>query len=433
MGAFEDFVNANLGIRKPLIFDFAPPTGAGKSLKAAGIRGAHFLDLNTNFLYEKTGENNNVDWVKIAQLGDPRGGGGGAGVDTNIQFISGDQSAGSEHLIYNYESNQLSGASGHFDYFTADDAVFSNDVHVSGDLHISGKTYVNEILDYTVTGTISGHTGIYHYLKSDYITGNTGHFFDEVIVGDAGDDDGIILDGGNIIAGGNFEMSGDLVVSGRNVIEGLDEVSGFAKSGIDGLQGGLGEVSGFAESGISGLRDGLSGVSGFAESGISGLNDNLISVSGESLANFVALGDDIDILEDDLLIVSGESLANTIALSDDITIVSDDVVTVSGLSTANFVALSDDVSLINSSLPFLFSLEIPQNISSSGIKFLDLGNNVNYIIPPQVHGNMTSTGSVAYIYDYYIHDITTTGFHIDFSDVISESGHSIDLAIFKKG
>ena len=430
MGAFEDFVNANLGIRKPLIFDFAPPTGAGKSLKAAGIRGAHFLDLNTNFLYEKTGENNNVDWVKIAKLGDSRGEPGGT--DTNIQFVSGDKLAGSEHLIYNYENNQLSGTSGHFDYFTADDAVFSNDVHVSGDLHISGKTYVNEILDYTVTGTISGHSGIYHYLQSDYITGNTGHFLDEVIVGEAGEDDGIILDGGNIIAGGNFEMSGDLVVSGRNVIEGLDEVSGFAKSGIDRLQGGLGEVSGFAESGISGLRDGLSGVSGFAESGISGLNDNLISVSGESLANFVALGDDIDILEDDLLIVSGESLANTIALSDDITIVSDDVVTVSGLSTANFVALSDDVSLINSSLPFLFSLEIPQNISSSGIKFLDLGNNVNYIIPPQVHGNMTSTGSVAYIYDYYIHDITTTGFHIDFSDVISESGHSIDLAIFKK-
>ena len=412
MGAFEDFVNANLGIRKPLIFDFAPPTGAGKSLKAAGIRGAHFLDLSTNFLYEKTGENNNVDWVKIAKLGDSRGEPGGT--DTNIQFVSGDKLAGSEYLIYNYDNNQLSGTSGHFDYFTANDAVFSNDVHVSGDLHISGKTYVNEILDYTVTGTISGHSGIYHYLQSDYITGNTGHFFDEVIVGEAGEDDGIILDGGNIIAGGNFEMSGDLVVSGRNVIAGLDTVSGFA------------------ESGISGLRDGLSGVSGFAESGISGLNDNLISVSGESLANFVALGDDIDILEDDLLIVSGESLANTIALSDDITIVSDDVVTVSGLSTANFVALSDDVSLINSSLPFLFSLEIPQNISSSGIKFLDLGNGTNYIIPPQVHANMTSTGSVSYIYDYYIHDITTTGFHIDFSDVISESGHSIDLAIFKK-
>lgn len=430
MGAFEDFVNANLGIRKPLIFDFAPPTGAGKSLKAAGIRGAHFLDLNTNFLYEKTGENNNIDWVKIAKLGDSRGEPGGA--DTNVQFVSGDKLAGSEYLVYNYETNQLSGASGHFDNLSVQDGFVSNDLHVSGDLHISGKTYVNEILDYTITGSISGYSGFYHHLYSDFITGNTGHYKDEIIIGEGGAEDGVIIDGGSIIAGGNFEMSGDLVVSGRNVIQGIDEVSGFAKSGIDRLQGGLGEVSGFAESGISGLRDGLSGVSGFAESGISGLNENLLFVSGESLANFVALGDDIDILEDDLLIVSGESLANTVALSDDITIVSDDVVTVSGLSTANFVALSDDVSLINSSLPFLFSLEIPQNISSSGIKFLDLGNNANYIIPPQVHGNMTSTGSVTYIYDYYIHDITTTGFHIDFSDVISESGHSIDLAIFKK-
>ena len=53
MGAFELFVNANLGIRKPLITDAGHPS---ESTKAAGIIGSHYIDSETNFLYEKTGE-----------------------------------------------------------------------------------------------------------------------------------------------------------------------------------------------------------------------------------------------------------------------------------------------------------------------------------------------------------------------------------------
>ena len=71
MGAFEDFVNANLGIRKPLITDTGPPSG---SSKAAGIVGSQYLDSSNNFLYEKTGENNTLDWAKICTLGESRGG-----------------------------------------------------------------------------------------------------------------------------------------------------------------------------------------------------------------------------------------------------------------------------------------------------------------------------------------------------------------------
>ena len=71
MGAFEDFVNANLGIRKPLITDAGPPSG---SANAAGIVGSQYLDSNNNFLYEKTGENNTLDWAKICVLGEGRGG-----------------------------------------------------------------------------------------------------------------------------------------------------------------------------------------------------------------------------------------------------------------------------------------------------------------------------------------------------------------------
>lgn len=67
MGAFETFVNANLGIRKPLILDTGHPTG---SLKAAGIVGSEYVDTDTNLLYEKTGENNSQDWTFIRKLGD---------------------------------------------------------------------------------------------------------------------------------------------------------------------------------------------------------------------------------------------------------------------------------------------------------------------------------------------------------------------------
>ena len=66
MGAFELFVNANLGIRKPLITDVGHPS---ESTKAAGIIGSHYIDSETNFLYEKTGENNVEDWVFLRELG----------------------------------------------------------------------------------------------------------------------------------------------------------------------------------------------------------------------------------------------------------------------------------------------------------------------------------------------------------------------------
>ena len=67
MGAFETFVNANLSIRKPLISDVGHPSN---SSKAAGVVGSHYVDSETNFIYEKTGENNLEDWSKIRKLGE---------------------------------------------------------------------------------------------------------------------------------------------------------------------------------------------------------------------------------------------------------------------------------------------------------------------------------------------------------------------------
>lgn len=78
MGAFETFVNANLGIRKPLISDLGPPSG---SSKAAGIIGSQYIDSQNNSLYEKTGENNTLDWRFIRNLGDSS--------DNSLEVVSG--------------------------------------------------------------------------------------------------------------------------------------------------------------------------------------------------------------------------------------------------------------------------------------------------------------------------------------------------------
>lgn len=221
MGAFEDYVNANLGIRKPLITDAGLPS---QSAKAAGIIGSQYIDSNTYFLYEKTGENNALDWVKIADLGQSRGGQPG-GQDGSIQFNSGQEFGGSSDLKYDYIESLLSGQSGRFSYihtdfitgqtghfeeeiivgnpnlpssedvFVVDDGdikaagsakfsgpisgpkisantgyfnelTVSGDAHISGDFYVSGTTYINEVIDTTVSGTISGHTGIFDDLSA---------------------------------------------------------------------------------------------------------------------------------------------------------------------------------------------------------------------------------------------------------------------------
>lgn len=218
MGAFEDYVNANLGIRKPLITDSGPPS---QSSKAAGIIGSQYIDSDTYFLYEKTGENNSSDWVKIAYVGQTRGQ-PPEGIEGSVQFKSGDFFAGSPDLTYDYSSGLLSGQSGDFNYIYANfitgetghfgeelaigdpaqDGVFvvdngnietagranfsgpitaatgylnelivSGDAYISGDFYVSGTTYINEVVDTTVSGTVSGYTGVF-----DTVSGQKGAF-----------------------------------------------------------------------------------------------------------------------------------------------------------------------------------------------------------------------------------------------------------------
>ena len=94
MGAFETFVNANLGIRKPLITDVGHPTG---SASAAGIVGSQYIDSSNNHLYEKIGENNQEDWRFVRILGDSSSGSASQydlnQLETSVSGIAGDVSS----------------------------------------------------------------------------------------------------------------------------------------------------------------------------------------------------------------------------------------------------------------------------------------------------------------------------------------------------
>ena len=347
---FEDFVSANLGNRKPLIWDFAPPTGVGKSDKAAGIRGAHFLDLSTSDIYEKTGDNNDTDWLQIAYLGQPRD--YAAGEDYYVQFNSGDRLAGVPNYIYNYDLGITSGASGKFDEF------YAQNVYISGDLYVTGKTHVTEVLDYTVQGDISGKE---FYADNVYIKNDLDEYVDI-------DDAFYYLSGRTVSTFGLlqndiYELDNNLdSLSGRSVASfgkllgdiyeidnNFDNFSGrtLATFGqiLDqqyGIESGLENLSGRSVASIAALSNSLDALSGAVSNGtIGAATSDLINVSGEALANFIALSDDLQQLSDsivdgsigaaadDLITVSGESLANFISLSDDISLLKDEIKTVS--------------------------------------------------------------------------------------------------------
>jgi hypothetical protein len=128
--------------------------------------------------------------------------------------------------------------------------IVSGDAHISGDFYVSGTTYINEVIDTTVSGTISGHTGIF-----DTISGKKGDFSERltisgetVLTGDAGKwEDGlsagdIYYHGGYVgigttdpstklhITGGKLlaptgDFSEELTVSGVSVLTGNQQVS----------------------------------------------------------------------------------------------------------------------------------------------------------------------------------------------------------------
>jgi len=48
-------------------------------------------------------------------------------------------------------------------------ALFANDVTILGNFAVSGTTYINEVIDVTTTGIISGVTGVFQHLEADNI------------------------------------------------------------------------------------------------------------------------------------------------------------------------------------------------------------------------------------------------------------------------
>jgi len=152
MGAFEDFVNANLGIRKPLITDAGPPSG---SSKAAGIVGTQYLDSSANTLYEKTGENNTVDWAEICTLGDPRGMGNMSG-GLNIEV------SGHNHDFQIQTPTHISGHNYTFDH----SGVIGTGSEVGFSVDDSGHVGVN----------ITGSTFKFHVAGSTCISGGNLYF-----------------------------------------------------------------------------------------------------------------------------------------------------------------------------------------------------------------------------------------------------------------
>ena len=156
MGAFEDFVNANLGIRKPLITDAGPPSG---SPNAAGIVGSQYLDSNNNFLYEKTGENNTLDWTKICVLGEERGGGSSlsGNFSSSVSIPSGVSTTG---ILYSSLGNSHS-------YGSAPQVVGTMRFDEATEFFYSYSTY---------NVTTSG----FNIAFSDVVS-ETGHFIDIII------------------------------------------------------------------------------------------------------------------------------------------------------------------------------------------------------------------------------------------------------------
>ena len=117
-------------------------------------------------------------------------------------------------------------------YTTGDQAIsgiktFANNVTILGDFAVSGTTFVNEVIDVTTTGTISGVTGVFQHLQADNIVYSQTNSY---IVAQAGDDlivkyaeaaaltpNGSAKSATNraslIIMPGNYSLSAELVIN----------------------------------------------------------------------------------------------------------------------------------------------------------------------------------------------------------------------------
>ena len=143
----------------------------------------------------------------------------------------------------------------------------------------------------------------------------------------------------------------------------------------------------------------IDNISGNVESTGQFLYGHIDTLSGESLAGFAHVSHDIDLVQEELLKVSGENTANLIFIEDII--------------------------------PFTASIPIPMGIDTLPITFLSLGYNDPLSSPPPVFINLNYETNSPGFYLYGVRNTSTTGFYVDFSDVISERNNSLDIIIYK--
>lgn len=86
---------------------------------------------------------------------------------------------------------------------------------------------------------------------------------------------------------------------------------------------------------------------------------------------------------------------------------------------------------VHASGSFSTSVPIPSGSAIRSFTFSGMGNDFSYQEVPQVIGTMRFNSEAEFFYGYSTYNVTKTGFSIAFSDVVSESGHSLDLVINK--
>jgi len=97
--------------------------------------------------------------------------------------------------------------------------TFLNNLNVSGDITVAGTLRYNEIIDTTVTGNISGYTGIFQQVYADNLVYNTGN---QTI-------SGIKTFATGVVVSGNLQVSGTGIF---NAID-LNSIDSLSLSGVD--------------------------------------------------------------------------------------------------------------------------------------------------------------------------------------------------------
>ena len=153
--------------------------------------------------------------------------------DQFVQFVSGNSLVGTDELRYDYDTKELI---------------------ISGNLRVSGTTHVTEVIDRTVEGAVSGHSGIFDELYSDGIhitdsidslSGQTvasitslSHQFDGIE--DLIDATEQLLESEILLVSGSLDATGQMLDSNINTVSGeLIATGQLLESEIDLISGAL--------------------------------------------------------------------------------------------------------------------------------------------------------------------------------------------------